>query len=100
MCWWYKSAYTCASLWLEQLRACLTTVKSVNKTDTVTLLSTFGSLRDIMQASTDDLRLCPGFGDQKAERLHTVLHTPFKKSSKKPTSYHLKPTTTASSAKS
>lgn len=63
--------------YLPQLTAALTTVKSVNKTDVVTLVSTFGSLYDIMQAPTHELRLCPGFGQQKVERLQAVFTTPF-----------------------
>lgn len=57
----------------------LTTVKSVNKTDAVTLLTTFGSLEKIVKASVEDLTLCPGFGPQKAQRLNKVLNMPFKK---------------------
>ena len=57
----------------------LTSVKSVNKTDAVTLLSTFGSLENIVKASMEDLTLCPGFGPQKAQRLHKVLHQTFKR---------------------
>lgn len=43
----------------------LTGVKAVNKTDVVTLLSTFGSIADIMAATPGELALCPGFGEQK-----------------------------------
>ena len=65
--------------YLSQLRECMTSIKSVNKTDVVTLLSTFGTLKDTMEATVDELQLCPGFGAQKAERIRTVLRTPFKK---------------------
>ena len=57
----------------------LTSVKSVNKTDAVTLLTTFGSLENIVKASIEDLTLCPGFGPQKAQRLYKVLHQTFKR---------------------
>ncbi|XP_076457252.1 uncharacterized protein LOC143291288 [Babylonia areolata] len=60
-----------------QLSDCLTRVKSVNKTDCSTLLATFGDLQGIMEASTEDLSLCPGFGPQKAKRLHDVFREPF-----------------------
>lgn len=60
-----------------QLVNAFTTVRSVNKTDATTLLSTFGTLKDIANASTDTLALCPGFSFLKAERLHKVLHEPF-----------------------
>ena len=57
----------------------LTSVKSVNKTDAVTLISVFGSLEGIVQASIEDLTLCPGFGPHKAQRLHKVLQQTFKR---------------------
>eukprot|EP00794_Sanderia_malayensis_P009165 gene9165-10138_t len=58
---------------------CLTNVKSVNKTDAVTLMSNFGSLKNILEASKDEISLCPGFGPQKAERLIKICHEPFLK---------------------
>ncbi|XP_013911892.1 PREDICTED: DNA excision repair protein ERCC-1 [Thamnophis sirtalis] len=65
--------------YLSRVSDCLTSVKSVNKTDTLSLLSTFGSLANIVQASKEDLSLCPGVGPQKAKRLFDVLHEPFLK---------------------
>ncbi|XP_027697735.1 DNA excision repair protein ERCC-1 [Vombatus ursinus] len=64
---------------VSRITDCLTTVKSVNKTDSQTLLATFGSLEQLTAASQDDLSLCPGFGPQKARRLFEVLHQPFLK---------------------
>ncbi|XP_005001376.1 DNA excision repair protein ERCC-1 isoform X1 [Cavia porcellus] len=64
---------------VSRITECLTTVKSVNKTDSQTLLSTFGSLEQLMAASRQDLALCPGLGPQKARRLFDVLHEPFLK---------------------
>ncbi|XP_076031722.1 DNA excision repair protein Ercc1 [Oratosquilla oratoria] len=63
----------------------LTSIKSINRTDAMTLLSNFGSLEKIVAASQDQLALCPGLGPQKASRLYRVLHQDFKKisSSKK-----------------
>ena len=58
---------------------CLTTVRSVNKTDSQTLLTTFGSLEQLIAASREDLSLCPGLGPQKARRLFDVFHEPFLK---------------------
>ncbi|KAL7306743.1 hypothetical protein TKK_0001112 [Trichogramma kaykai] len=60
----------------------LTSVRSVNKTDAMTLLSTFGTFEAIVKAPLDALSLCPGFGTQKAQRLHKALHEPFLRSSK------------------
>ncbi|XP_075437698.1 DNA excision repair protein ERCC-1 isoform X2 [Ascaphus truei] len=67
---------------MSRMTDCLTTVKSVNKTDSCTLLTTFGTLGDLAHASREDLSLCPGLGPQKAKRLFDTLHEPFLKSSK------------------
>ncbi|XP_052379017.1 DNA excision repair protein ERCC-1 [Oncorhynchus keta] len=69
--------------YLSKVTDCLTTVKSVNKTDSITLLSTFSSLEGIITATKEDLVLCPGLGPQKARRLYDVLHQPFLKAKKK-----------------
>ncbi|XP_048049855.1 DNA excision repair protein ERCC-1 [Megalobrama amblycephala] len=69
--------------YLSQVTDCLTTVKSVNKTDAMTLLSTFSSLEGIIKASKEELVLCPGLGPQKARRLYDILHQPFVKTKKK-----------------
>ncbi|KAL3876970.1 hypothetical protein ACJMK2_034742 [Sinanodonta woodiana] len=71
--------------YISKLTDCLTTVKSVNKTDCMTLLSTFGSVEGMVAASKEDLSLCPGFGPQKAQRLFDVFHEPFLKSNKRKT---------------
>ncbi|XP_062368475.1 DNA excision repair protein ERCC-1 [Cinclus cinclus] len=62
---------------LSRVTDCLTSVKSVNKTDALSLLGTFGSLAAVAGASREDLSLCPGVGPQKAKRLFDVLHEPF-----------------------
>ncbi|XP_078515435.1 DNA excision repair protein ERCC-1 [Lissotriton helveticus] len=67
---------------MSKVTDCLTTVKSVNKTDCTTLLSTFGSLADLTKAAREELSLCPGLGPQKAKRLFDVLHEPFQKTKK------------------
>ncbi|XP_044777982.1 DNA excision repair protein ERCC-1 [Neomonachus schauinslandi] len=64
---------------VSRVTECLTTVKSVSKTDSQTLLTTFGSLEQLVAASREDLALCPGLGPQKARRLFDVLHEPFLK---------------------
>lgn len=69
--------------YLSKVTDCMTTVKSINKTDAITLLSTFSSIEGIINASKEDLVLCPGLGPQKARRLHDVLHKPFLKSKTK-----------------
>jgi DNA excision repair protein ERCC-1 len=56
----------------------LTNVKSINKTDIVTLLSVFGTLKNIVNASSEELARCPGFGDQKVRRLLEAFNEPFR----------------------
>lgn len=69
--------------YLSKVTDCMTTVKSINKTDAITLLSTFSSVEGVINASKDDLVLCPGLGPQKARRLYDVLHKPFIKTKTK-----------------
>ncbi len=70
-----KSQADCYSRLVEAL----TSIKSVNKTDATTLLSAFGTLEKIAAASLEELSLCPGFGPQKAQKLHKVLNQTFKR---------------------
>jgi len=67
---------------VSKLTECFTTVKSINETDAVTLLSTFKTLDGVMKASKEDLSLCPGFGPQKAKRVHDIFQEPFIKANK------------------
>ncbi|XP_027366153.1 DNA excision repair protein ERCC-1 [Abrus precatorius] len=65
--------------YLSRLTHSLTTVRHVNKTDVVTLGTTFGSLSHIMGASMEDLARCPGIGERKVKRLFDTFHEPFKR---------------------
>ncbi|RDY06144.1 DNA excision repair protein ERCC-1, partial [Mucuna pruriens] len=65
--------------YLSRLTHALTTVRHVNKTDVVTLGTTFGSLSNIMGASMEDLARCPGIGERKVKRLFDTFHEPFKR---------------------
>ena len=65
----------------EKVIEALTSVKSVNRTDAVTLLGTFKTLSKIISASPDDLALCPGFGPNKAKKLHKVFSETFRRNS-------------------
>lgn len=51
--------------YMAKLTNALTQIKSVNKTDVMTLLATFGSFEEIAKASADELALCSGFGEVK-----------------------------------
>ncbi|KAG8390887.1 hypothetical protein BUALT_Bualt01G0130300 [Buddleja alternifolia] len=65
--------------YLSRLNHALTALRHVNKTDVVTLGSTFGSLSHIMDASMEDLARCPGIGERKVKRLYDTFHEPFKR---------------------
>lgn len=58
------------------MQDCLGVIRSVNKSDTLTLASNFGSVKAICDASADELALCPGLGDKKVARIHEALHEP------------------------
>ncbi|KAK9820143.1 hypothetical protein WJX72_006617 [[Myrmecia] bisecta] len=51
--------------YFSRLNAAFTTVRGVNKTDVLTLASTFKSAGGIMQASMEELAACPGIGPTK-----------------------------------
>ncbi|XP_028172861.1 DNA excision repair protein ERCC-1 [Ostrinia furnacalis] len=57
----------------------LTSIKPVNKTDAMTLLTQFGTLENIIKATESRLAECPGFGSTKAKKLYKALHEPFLK---------------------
>lgn len=65
--------------YMSRLTHALTSIRHVNKTDVVTLGSTFGSLSHIMDASMEDLGRCPGIGERKVKRLYETFHEPFKR---------------------
>lgn len=57
----------------------LTSIKSVNTTDAMTLLSNFGTLENLVKASEGKLNSCPGLGAKKAQKLLKVFNEPFLK---------------------
>ncbi|KAM3967149.1 DNA excision repair protein Ercc1 [Aphomia sociella] len=57
----------------------LSSIKPVNKTDAMTLITTFGTLENIIKTSERRLAECPGFGALKAKKLYKALHAPFLK---------------------
>jgi DNA excision repair protein ERCC-1 len=65
----------------SKLASCLTAVRLVNKTDVTTLIGTFGTLRDIMTAAPNAIKLCPGIGELKATRLAEAFREPFRSAS-------------------
>lgn len=55
-------------------------VRSVNKSDVLTLASNFGTLKAMCDASPSELALCPGLGDKKVARIYEALHEPLVRS--------------------
>jgi DNA excision repair protein ERCC-1 len=49
----------------------------VTKTDASQLLSSFTTLRKVLNADMEELRLIPGIGDKKVKRLYDAFHKPF-----------------------
>ncbi|CAL4934402.1 unnamed protein product [Urochloa decumbens] len=70
--------------YMSRLTHALTSVRHVNKTDVVTLGSSFGSLSQVMNASMEELARCPGIGERKVKRLYDTFHEPFKRVSARP----------------
>jgi len=68
--------------YLSRLTGALTSVRHVNRTDVVTLGSTFGTLAAIMGASMEELARCPGIGERKVKRLYDAFHEPFRRTTK------------------
>ncbi|KAJ2389972.1 ssDNA endonuclease and repair protein rad10 [Coemansia sp. RSA 2603] len=63
--------------YMAKLANSLTSVRSVNSTDVLTLASNFGSYKGISSATVDELTMCPGIGELKAQRLFKALNEPF-----------------------
>lgn len=62
----------------QSLHDCLTTVRGVNKTDAVNLISKFGSFQQLVDSSSADQELgVQGMGDLKVERLRKAFTEPF-----------------------
>ncbi|XP_015787701.1 DNA excision repair protein ERCC-1-like [Tetranychus urticae] len=55
----------------------LSSVKSINKTDSLSLISNFESFEKIVKSDAETLGLCPGLGPLKAEKLYQAFHKPF-----------------------
>ncbi|CAM9709268.1 unnamed protein product [Chrysoparadoxa australica] len=63
---------------LSRLGDALQSVRPVNSTDVLTLVTNFNTFQGICSASVEDLLQCAGLGSRKAKALHAALHEPFK----------------------
>ncbi|KAJ2162507.1 ssDNA endonuclease and repair protein rad10 [Coemansia sp. RSA 552] len=62
---------------VARLTSSLTGIRSVNKTDVLTLASNFGSVAGVAAASVEQLAMCPGIGEAKAQRIHRAFNESF-----------------------
>ncbi|KAI8906003.1 restriction endonuclease type II-like protein [Gorgonomyces haynaldii] len=62
---------------LARLTSALTEIKSINKTDVLTLQTNYKSLYDIIHAPAEQINLLPGFGESKTKRLMDAFDAPF-----------------------
>lgn len=62
---------------MSKLTSALSQIRTVNKTDVVTLTSNFKSFHDIINAPRDQLAMLPGFGEAKVDRLTTAFDASF-----------------------
>ncbi|PVV00853.1 hypothetical protein BB560_004749 [Smittium megazygosporum] len=62
---------------MSNMAKSLTQIRSINKTDVLTLTSEYGSFSGISKASVNDLALLPGIGDNKAKKLFAAFNDDF-----------------------
>lgn len=72
-----KGQNTADSNFINNLTDFLCQIKSVNKTDASTLRQIFGSVKELSNATKDQLNLCPGLGPLKCNRVYDIFRTPF-----------------------
>ncbi|KAJ2501406.1 ssDNA endonuclease and repair protein rad10 [Coemansia sp. RSA 1972] len=63
--------------YVGRLNSFLTSIRSVNKTDVLTLASNFKSVDKVAQATVEELAMCPGIGELKAQRIYKAFNDPF-----------------------
>lgn len=56
-----------------QFAFCFSRIKGINKTDIATIANTFGSLRAVINATMEELALCPGLGEKKVRRIYDAF---------------------------
>ncbi|RFU33565.1 hypothetical protein B7463_g2834, partial [Scytalidium lignicola] len=62
----------------EKMVDFVTVPRSINKTDAVTLVSAFGSLRAAVNARPEELAVLDGWGEKKVKRWCSVVDEPFR----------------------
>ncbi|KAF2145726.1 uncharacterized protein K452DRAFT_284092 [Aplosporella prunicola CBS 121167] len=67
-----------ANSYEEQLVEFITTPRSINKTDAVSLVSNFGSIRTAVNAQPEEVALVAGWGGKKVQRWCNTVREPFR----------------------
>lgn len=62
----------------DQLVEFVTVPRSINKTDAVSLVSNFGSIRTAINARPEEIALVAGWGEKKVQRWCQVVREPFR----------------------
>lgn len=62
----------------ERLVEFITGPRSINKTDAISLVSNFGSLRAAINAQPEEISLVGGWGEKKVEQWHTTVNEGFR----------------------
>ena len=62
----------------DKLVEFITTPRSINKTDAMSLVSNFGSVRTAVNARPEELLLIAGFGQTKVRQWHAAVTEPFR----------------------
>jgi DNA excision repair protein ERCC-1 len=63
---------------VDRMTEFITVPRSVNKTDAITLVSNFGTIRTAINAQPEDISLIAGWGDKKVKRWHSAVREPFR----------------------
>ncbi|GME24943.1 DNA repair protein rad10 [Neofusicoccum parvum] len=67
-----------ASNYSEKMVEFITTPRSINKTDAVSLVSNFGSLRTAINAAPEEVALVAGWGEKKVKKWCGTVREPFR----------------------
>lgn len=67
-----------ASNYSEKMVEFITTPRSINKTDAVSLVSNFGSLRTAINAQQEEVALVAGWGEKKVKKWCKTVREPFR----------------------
>ena len=67
-----------ATSYRESLVDFITVPRSVNKTDAVSLVSNFGSIRAAVNARPEEIGMITGWGEKKVQRWYNTVNEPFR----------------------